>query len=261
MNAHRLTLIARQAVVLASALISATACRDDATAPQPTRLPSGISAVDNPDLARNLAIIPVIDGTISKGEYSGAASFTFMAQVPSAFNIVKTPVTVYVMHDDTYLYLTATFDRKSAFRPQDLVAFEFDNDNDGLSENGDDIIFTAPSGQPNVAHSVADFYRFNGGLSNASDGTDGGTIDGNAAWGVIGTKGVFEMRHPLNSADNLHDISINPWIFPQTVGLQTEVQLEAGAVGSGQYTRTFLPSSASYCKLTISKTGTVVNCP
>ena len=261
MSSFRLTRIACSTAVLAVALVLTTACSDEATAPQSTRLPSGISAVDNPDLAKNLTILPTIDGTISKGEYTGAATFTYMAQVPSAFSIVKTPVTVYVMHDDTNLYLAATFDRKSPFRDNDLIAFEFDNDNDGLRENDDDILLKAPSGQPNVLGNIGDFYRFNGGISNASDASDGGTMDGNASWGVIGTKGVFEFRHPLNSADNLHDFSVNPWIFPQTVGIQSEVQLEAGAVGSGQYARTFKPSSTTYCKLTISKTNTVVICP
>jgi hypothetical protein len=262
MNSNRFSpsLIAR-AAVLGGVLLSA-ACTDDATAPQPARLPSGISAVDNPDLARNLSITPVIDGAISKGEYSGAASFTFMAQIPSTgTNVILTPVTVYVEHDQTNLYLAATFDRKSAFHPLDVVSFEFDNDNDGIREDGDDIVFTRPSLPPNTQSYVFDFYRYNGGAANIWDTTNGGTSDGASAWGVIGTKGVFEIRHPLNSTDDAHDVSINPWIFPQTVGLQTGVQLELGAVGSGVYSKNYKPSFTSYCGLMISKTGTSVNCP
>ena len=52
MTSHRFSLIVRAAVV-AGALISTAACNDDVTAPRPARVPSGISAVDNPDLVKN----------------------------------------------------------------------------------------------------------------------------------------------------------------------------------------------------------------
>lgn len=260
MTSHRFSLSARAAVVAGA--VTLAACSDDATSPNRTRLlPGNISAVDNPDLSRNVVVSPLVDGRIGRGEYTGAASFTFVAQIPSVFNVLKTPVTVYVTHDQTHLYLAATFDRKSAFHPSDVVGFEFDNDNDGDREDGDDIVFIRPSTPQNVAGTVSDFYRYNGGAANWWDTNDGGTLDGISAWGTIGTKGVFEIRHPLNSADDAHDVSINPWIFPQTVGLQTGVRLEGGAVGSNMAVTTHHPSFTTYCKLMISQSSTGVACP
>ncbi len=169
-------------------------------------------------------------------------------------------MTVYVTHDHTYLYLAASFDRKGEFHPLDLVSFEFDNDNDGKREDGDDLVFIHPSTPLNVAGPVFDFYRYNGARDNGLDTSEGGTNDGISAWGAIGSKGVFEIRHPLNSADDAHDFSINTWIFPHTVGLQAGVRLEEGEVGSGLFASTFHPSFSTYCKLLISKTGTGVSC-
>ena len=262
----RLTLsaIAPRALVLAAALISAAACSDEATAPQSARLPSGISAVDNPDLYKGIAVTPVMDGKMTKGEWSDAVSFTYTVQLQSGNNITIVPVTSYVKHDGTYLYLATTLDRNGPFHPNDVISFEFDNDNDGIREDGDDVITNLKYAAPNVQTGLADQYRANGGteIKWDTDSPTGGVTDGASAWGTVGTKGVFEFRHTLNSYDDAHDFSINPFIFPQTVGMQASVKLEHGAVGSRVYSYGFKPSNSSYCKLTISKTNnsTFVNC-
>jgi len=141
------------------------------------------------------------------------------------------------------------------------LGFEFDNDNDGVRENGDDIVLTTASAPQNVQGPAADFHRYNGGVGNKADIADGGTADAITAWGAIGTKGVFEFRHPLNSADDTHDISINPVNGAVSVGLEMMVKLEMGAVGSGTYVTTHHPSSTTYCKLTIGKITVSVSCP
>jgi len=92
-----------------------------------------------------------------------------------------------------------TFDRTSGFHPHDFIGFEFDNDNDGIREDGDDIVLAGAGTPQNVAIAGGDYYRFNGGTYNGSDVGGGGTIDAVSAWGAIGTTGVFEIRHPLNS--------------------------------------------------------------
>ena len=260
----RLTLIAPRALVLAGALISAAACSDDATAPQSARLPSGISAVDNPDLYKGIDVTPVMDGKMTKGEWSDAVSFTYTVQLQSGNNITIIPVTSYVKHDDTYLYLATTFDRHGAFHPNDVIMFDFDNDNDGVREDGDDVITNLKYSAPNVQNGLADQYWTNGAteIKWDTDSPTGGVTDGASAWGTAGTKGVFEFRHTLNSYDDAHDFSINPFIFPQTVGIQASVKLELGAVGSRVYSQGSKPAYNSYCKLTISKTNnsTFMNC-
>ena len=262
MTSHRFSPIARRTALLAGILLSAAACSDDATGPQPARLPSGIAAVDNPDLVKIAAIPPVVDGTFSPGEYDGAAVIKYVANIPpSALGTGVTSVSTFVTHDGTYLYIATVFDRKSPFHPADRVGYEFDNDNDGVRENGDDIVLTTASAPQNVQGPAADFHRYNGGVGNKADIADGGMADAITAWGAIGTKGVFEFRHPLNSADDTHDISIDPVNGAVSVGLEMMVKLEMGAVGSGTYVTTHHPSSTTYCKLTIGKTIVSVSCP
>jgi hypothetical protein len=262
MTSHRFSPIARRTALLAGVLLSAAACSDDATGPQPARLPSGISAVDNPDLVKIAAIPPVVDGTFSPGEYDGAAVIKYVANTPpSALGTGVTSVSTFVTHDGTYLYIATVFDRKSPFHPADRVGYEFDSDNDGVRENGDDILITGASGSPHVVYPGADFYRWNNGVSNQSDAATGGTIDVISAWGAVGTKGVFETRHPLNSADDTHDFSINPLTGAVTVGMEIMVALELNPVGSGTFVSSFKPSSTTYCQLTIGKKTTSVTCP
>ena len=263
MTSHRFfSPIARRTALVAGILLSAAACSDDATAPQPARVPSGISAVDNPDLASLVAISPVVDGKLSAGEYSNAAVIKFVATLPpSALGTGRTPVNVFVTHDATYLYIATVFDRKAPFHPADMVGYEFDNDNDGVRENGDDVLITGASGVPNVVYPGADFYRWNNGVSNQGDNATGGTIDVISAWGAVGTQGVFETRHPLNSADDAHDFSIDLQNGAVTLGMEIMVSLELNPVGSGTFVHSFKPSATTYCQLTIGKKITSVSCP
>ena len=232
----------------------ATACTDPGIATEPHSI-----SVDGPNLTKP-APPPTLDGIISAGEYDGAATVTFNANLPAGGT---TPVTVYITHDDTYMFLAITFDRGSGFHLNDIVAFEFDNDNDGVREDGDDIVLTGPTDPAFVVQNGADYYRLNGGAANQSDifpASEGGTIDVLSVFGVAGTTGVFEFRHDLDDADSAHDFSIDP-TPPQTVGVLVQVSLEHDPVGSNIWTHTFLPSATSYCHLTIGKKTTNLTCP
>ena len=252
---------ARRSAVVAGLIASTVACSDDTTAPKPApRVPAGISAVDNPDLLKLIHFLPpVIDGKIGQNEWTGAATASFMATLPGGAG--QTPVLVYIKRDKTYLYLATVFDRMSPFHEFDRVAFEFDADNDGKPENGDDIVFIGAAGTQNVQRPTFDFYRFQGGAYNQGDIADGGTTDAVGAWGATGTKAVFEIRHPLNSADNAHDISIDPSNGPVTVGMKAMLQLEEEPAGSYIVARTYL-ANGKYCKLTIGQyTSISLSCP
>jgi len=255
----RLTSNSRRAALVAGVILSAVACADEPTAPmRAAHVPSGISAVDNPDLIKLFYLLPpVIDGKIGQNEWAGAATLSFMATLPGGAG--QSPVTVYVKHDKTYLYLATVFDRMSPFHAFDRVAFEFDADNDGKSENGDDIVMVGAQTPQNVQGPTFDFFRYQGGYQNANDVGGGGTVDALGAWGATGTKGVFEIRHPLNSADDLHDLNVDLSNGPVTVGMRTMVQLEEEPVGSYVVARSYLPYG-KYCKLTIGP-GTSLSCP
>ena len=239
------------------AIVSTVACSDGATAPQAHRLDPATTAVESPSFGKNTTVSPVVDGVIGSGEYSGAATFSFRVVLPPTVPGSATMATAYVTHDATYLYLAITFDRNSPFHPRDFVGFEFDNDNDGIREDGDDIVLADANRPQNVALNGGDYYRFNGGASNQSDPV----INATSAWGTVGTTGVFEIRHELNSTDNAHDFSINPASGPVTVGMMTQVSLENDPMWSGVWTHTGKPSFVSYCQLTIGKKTTSVTCP
>lgn len=253
MRSNGLFQLGRRAAVAAGAVavVLTGACSDSSTAPQ-----SAAPATSVPSFGKNSVASPVIDGVMSPGEWDSAAKFSFRVMLASTQGAV--PATVYVTHDRSYLYLVATFDRTSPFHANDIVGFEFDNDNDGVREDGDDIVFATPAVAPNTALPGGDYYRLNGGAANQSDVSVGGTNDVLAAWGAVGTTGVFEIRHPLNDTDNAHDFSIVP---TQTVGMLTQVSLETDPAGSNVWVHTLYPTPTTYCQLTIAKKSTSVTCP
>ena len=245
--------IGRRAAVVASAvaIVSTAACSDEATAPRSAAVP----AAANPGRgdAATTVVMPRIDGIAATNEWDGAAAIPLQVLLPNG-SVQKG--NALFTHDRQYLYMAVIFDRKSAFHATDVVGFEFDNDNDGVAEDGDDIAMMAPSSPKNVQVAGGDFHLYNGGVSLRSDVSDGGTNELVVSWGTAGTVGVFEMRKPLNSSDNAHDFSIPLSLAPWTLGVKIRVSLEADPVGSGTLTHTVKPGWTSYCKLTIHKTST-----
>jgi hypothetical protein len=227
----------------------------DASAPV---LPDA-SRLGEPSFARPAAG-PAIDGVITAGEYDAGATITFSATLPN--NAGTAPVTVFITRDRTYLYLAMRFDRGSPFHANDIVAFEFDNDNDGVREDGDDGIISGPGPILNSPQEGGDVYRTRDEFSTfaQSDELGGGTTDVIQAYGVLGTVGTFEMRKELDSGDSAHDFTIDPMRVAQTVGLLVQVSLENDPVGVNSYAHTFKPTSA-YCQLTVAKKSLAVSCP
>src|SRR5207244_6177151 len=90
---------------------------------------------------------------------------------------------------------------------------EFDNDNDGIAENGDDVFLVNPD------IGFIDDYRTNlppcppGGPEaqcGPMDTATGGTNDGAGAFVNNGVESIYEMSHPLNSGDAGHDFALHP---------------------------------------------------
>ena len=183
-----------------------------------------------------------IDGVLAPGEWDGAARFDLPVNVPEGGT---TPGTLLVMNDGVNLYLAFRLARTTA--DMTTVAVEFDNDHDGggfAPENGDDGL-VVNSSSPGT---LSDNFRIRctppggttgfcgpGDMSPASPGVvypDGlpapGTIDGKGAFRNDGTFSVFEISHPLDSADNAHDFSLKAG---DTVGiLRGNVSIIAGGV-------------------------------
>ena len=151
-----------------------------------------------------------IDGVLSPGEWDGAGEFNFAASVLPSEGGGTNPATLFIMNDTINLYLAVKVVR-STLRPLfggHSVGFEFDNDHDGVRETGDDaLVFNPPTlfdnfrtpCQPGGAPAGCGFF----------DTQFGGTNDGEA---VVINNGVFsfyEISHPLDSSDDLHDFSLS----------------------------------------------------
>jgi hypothetical protein len=166
------------------------------------------------------------------GEWDGAARLDFLANLPGGGT---TPATLLVMNDATNLYLAARVARDRLDNGD--LRFEFDNDHDaGLPENGDDFfqVITSTGGS-----SFYDNYRTNeppcppgsGGWCGFFDTAGGGTLDGQGRTSNDGSFSFYELSHPLDSSDDLHDFSMAPGA---AVGFYAELSLceSSGPCGS-----------------------------
>ena len=253
----------RAVIALGSvAIVSTAACSDNV--PAPVTAPTS-PTISEPNLIQSLVSFPIVDGKIKGNEYAGGDSIPFRVLVPLSKQ-VGVPAMAYITHDKTHLYLAVRFDRKSPFHANDGVWFEFDKDNDGAMEIGDETLgVTAyPIGTPMPVAGM-DLHRTqdqNGTWFNQFDTYGGlGTNNALSAFGVSGgTKGVFEIRQELNSTDNPNDISIDWSNGPVTIGLRLYVSLEKDPVGSGNNVYSVMPTWYTYCHLTIAGNGTSVSC-
>jgi hypothetical protein len=145
------------------------------------------------------------------------------------------------MNDTDNLHLAVRVQRPSL--DQSAVGFEFDNDHDGVREPGDDAIHV--NGHPIFGSAFFDSFRGPcvndppGSMNCASnDDQVGGTNDGQGAAANDGTYSVYELSHPLNSADDPHDVGLGAG---QTVGFQVWVRLIVGSWPAG-FGDTYFPT-------------------
>ena len=220
------------------------ACGEDGQFAAPTGAGDIAIAARRESCAKGLA--PVIDGAICPGEWSGAARFSFSANLPEGGT---SPATLFVMNDAANLYLAVRVRRSPTVDGGGQAVFEFDNDGDGLLENGNDVILYGSDGN------FFDDFRTNippcdpgsaEGSCGFGDTNHGGTNDGDGAHGNDGKYAVYELVHPLNTTDDAHDFSL---AAGETLGLALSIQLfspggVAGAVtlfpGPGMFSYTFI---------------------
>lgn len=181
---------------------------------------------------------PSVNGAFAPGEWTSAGAVNFVANTPGGGT---TPATLLVMNDASNLYLAVRFAR-AGVDPGNSLAFEFDKDNNGAVSDGDDAIVY----NPDPAVLFRDDVRTSappcpGGLCSSYDTDVGGTNDGAGAFANDGSTTVYEMRHPLRSADAAHDIQISAG---QAIGLQLSLRLIGAGGGFPQaFGDTTYPSS------------------
>jgi hypothetical protein len=164
----------------------------------------GVSAQD-PSLVIGGPGTAIVDGILSPGEWEGAGTFSFDANLPEFIGGSTTPATMHVMNDAVNLYV--------AFQIVGLLPgdwnpiFSFDEDNDGIRVDGDDLISWSYSQEFGVP-GAADFFRM--GINDVFDTAFGGTLDVLSAGSNDATFTYLEMSHPLDSADDAHDLNVSP---------------------------------------------------
>jgi hypothetical protein len=151
-----------------------------------------------------------IDGTFSPGEWDAAGSIDFLANVPPHDGGGTTPATLFVMNDQTNLYLGIRI-RRAPFSGG--VVFYFDNDHDGgVLAEGDEAFGVDAGESYTPTLFFDDFFTSappcSAGLCGFYDIDFGGTNDGSGAASNDGTFEFIEISHPLNDADDAHDFNL-----------------------------------------------------
>ena len=163
-----------------------------------------------------------IDGVMIPEEWDNAVKINFLANVPPSEGVGRTtPATLSIMNDGLYLYLAIKVDRPS-FGLQTLFQVDFDNNNNGIAEDGDDG-FQMTAAADSTPPTFLDTYRYTcpgapagSAGCNAEDTNTGrgilpaGTNDGHGTATNDGTVTIMMIRHLLNSTDTTHDFSLRP---------------------------------------------------
>jgi hypothetical protein len=204
------------------------------------------SASGSPDTITATVCDPstiMIDGILCGTEWTGASQFTFNANLPDGST---TPATLFITNDATNLYLAVRFARV-ALDPANSLSFEFDSDNSGTLNDGDDGIIlnpdigfkdlvrattntAPPGGVPCPANGLCSYFD-----TQYLDGRNNGA----AAIHNDGTYTVYEFAHPLNSGDP-HDFSR---ASGQTLGVTLFLRMiAAGAVFPAGFGDTTYPA-------------------
>ena len=162
--------------------------------------------------APTAAVVPTVNGFVAPGEWSDTPSYDVTFTGLSG--------TVRFKHDAQFLYAALTV-TDPAFTSNSMGIF-FDDDHDGVKDAGEDTVLAFAS----PFSFGADYFYATSGPSGAThypdDGTDpttppgGGTSDITGAGQVAGSEVTFELKHPLCSADTVHDFCLEPG---NTVGL------------------------------------------
>jgi subtilisin family serine protease len=152
-----------------------------------------------------------IDGRFSPNEWAGATTINIPFNLPGGGTA---PGTLFVHNDARDLYLAYRVPVSQFFITSLVV--EFDSNGDGQAYGaGDDAIVG------NCAHFFFDDFRPGDGTGR-TDVSLGGTSDGDSDCHFDGSVQIVEAKHPLDSADDAHDISV---AIGQQLGMSFMVRL------------------------------------
>ena len=166
-----------------------------------------------------------IDGIKSAGEWDTAGTMSFMANLPPSLGGGQVSATAYVMNDGTDLYFAVEFPLGTS-DVGDFYVY-FDRDDDGARENGDTAIRAdlIPQGV-----STWDFVWVEAETSWNSDPDP----EAEGAYRNDGATSFYELSHPLDTRDDVNDLSLAPG---GSVGIRMVLTLEQ----AGDQKSTFVP--------------------
>jgi hypothetical protein len=171
----------------------------------------------------------VVDGVLTPSEWDAAGRFDFQANRSPAEGGGTVPASLYVMNDPANLYLALRISVTSLGNSAFDSIFVPPGPNPA---NGGDVLRALPWTFEDLHfHPVApSMWEW------LADTADGGTQDGAAAAQTNGGVSVFEVAHPLNSADDTHDFGLT---IPSHISFVGSIQ----HCIAGSCAGTFMPGS------------------
>lgn len=166
-------------------------------------LTSGAGAVSASDVVKLRGYgTAVVDGVLTVNEWDGAGRFVFEVGRPPTEGGGTVPATFYVMNDSTNLFLALRV--PGASLPNSVFDGIFLAPPPDVFGSGSDILRVTPSSFEDIYfRPVTPTY-----WDWLADKEDGGTRDGAAAVRHADGEVVYEIAHPLDSADDAHDFSL-----------------------------------------------------
>ena len=161
-----------------------------------------------------------IDGVLNLNEWERAGQFPFQVDTSPGEGGETVPATFYVMNDSTNLYLGLRV--SVASMGNSALDGIFLAPPPAVFPEGNDVLHVTPGTFEDlyfhpVAPSIWDYV---------ADTADGGTRDGASAARAAGGEVVFEVAHPLDSADDRHDFSLT---IPSHIGFTGAFQYCLGS--------------------------------
>jgi hypothetical protein len=144
----------------------------------------------------------VVDGDVAPGEWDHAGRYTFQANRSPAEGGGSVPATFCVMNDATNLYLALRVSVQNfGYSTFDSI-FQAPGPNPFVQ--GSDILRALPTYFEDLHFHQTSPFEWSWLADVADGGTQDGTLTSQTHSGFI----VYELAHPLNTADDLHDFSL-----------------------------------------------------
>jgi hypothetical protein len=144
----------------------------------------------------------VLDGDLAPGEWDSAGRYDFAARRAPSEGGGSVPASFYVMNDATNMYLALRVSVTNiGFSAFDTI---FKAPGPNAFAEGSDILHTSPTYFEDLHYHQTSPFQW----SWLEDVADGGTRDGTSATQTHFGFVVYEVSHPLDTADNRHDFSL-----------------------------------------------------